>query len=74
MGGLRGDQSGWDHFYLYNMDGTLANQITSGDFGVMNIVQIDEKNKIIYFLAGKENALRTDFYKIGFDEIGRAHV
>ncbi|HXB43151.1 MAG TPA: DPP IV N-terminal domain-containing protein [Puia sp.] len=67
---INSDKSGWDHLYLYNMDGTLSNQITQGAFWVGNIVRVDEKNKFIYFLAGKENTLRTDFYKIGFDGKG----
>jgi len=67
---ISSDESGWNHLYLYNKEGTLANQITKGDFGVINIVQLDEKHKLIYFLAAKENKLRTDFYKIGFDGKG----
>lgn len=64
------DKSGWNHFYLYNLDGTLVNQITDGHFSTDWILHIDEKNKIIYFLASKENVARTDFYKIGFDGKG----
>jgi len=71
---IKSDQSGWDHFYLYNMDGTLVNPITQGDFSVINIVQVDERNKLLYFLAAKENKLRTDFYKIGFDGNGMTRL
>ncbi len=71
---ISSDKSGWNHFYLYNLDGTLANQITDGDFSINGILQIDEKNKIIYFLAAKENSTRQDFYKIGFDGKGMTRL
>jgi dipeptidyl-peptidase-4 len=64
------DQSGWNHLYLYNIDGTLVNQITKGNFAVIGVEHIDEKNKIIYFLGEKENAEKTDLLKIGFDGKG----
>ena len=64
---INSDQSGWDQYYLYNTGGKMLNEITKGDFSVVNIVQIDEKNEVLYFMATKENKLRTDLYKIGFD-------
>jgi dipeptidyl-peptidase 4 len=56
--------------YLYNIDGTLVNQITEGQFTVNELERIDEKAKQIFFTARKENSARIDFYKIGFDGKG----
>ncbi len=67
---LSSDKTGWNHLYLYKMNGELVNQVTQGDFSVTWIAHIDEKNMIIYFLARKENSARIDFYKIGFDGRG----
>ena len=64
---LRSDKSGWMHLYLYNMDGSLINPITQGDFSVTDLVRIDEKEKLIYFKARKENSARIDFYKINMN-------
>lgn len=66
---INSDKSGWNHLYLYNMDGTLANQMTKGEFAI-DVVQTDETNKVIYFLSRKENPGRVDFYRIGFDGKG----
>jgi dipeptidyl aminopeptidase/acylaminoacyl peptidase len=59
------------HLYLYDAGtGKLKNQITKGDFVVTKILRVDEKKRIIYFLAdGKEiaNPYFTQFCKIGFD-------
>ena len=62
------DASGWNHLYLYDMQGNLQNPITAGKYTVTGIKLIDEKNKTIYFTArGIENTARNDFYSIGLD-------
>ena len=62
------DASGYNHLYLYNMEGKLINPITSGKYTVTGIKQIDEKNKTIYFTArGMENTARVDAYAVNFN-------
>ena len=62
------DASGWNHLYLYQMNGQLQNAITTGKYAVTGIKLIDEKAKTIYFTArGIENTARADFYAVGFD-------
>ena len=62
------DVSGWNHLYMYGMEGKLQYPITNGKFTVLGIRQIDEKNKTIYFTArGIESSARIDLYSIGFD-------
>ncbi|MDE3235191.1 MAG: S9 family peptidase [Bacteroidota bacterium] len=62
------DQSGWNHLYLYAMDGTLKNAITSGNFTVLGIKYIDEKANTVYFTArGRENTARVDLYSVQLD-------
>jgi dipeptidyl-peptidase-4 len=62
------DASGWNHLYMYDMEGKLQYPITNGKFTVLGIRQIDEKNKTIYFTArGIESSARIDLYSIGFD-------
>ena len=62
---LESDKTGWNHLYLYNMNGKLINPITSGKFTVLGITAIDEKNNLVYFTArGRENTARIDFYSV----------
>ncbi len=66
------ERDNWGHLYLYDAaTGKLKNQITHGDWVVENIQKIDEKARVIYFLAsGKEageNPYFEHLYKIGFD-------
>lgn len=64
---LKSDQTGWAHYYLYRLDGTLVNPITSGDWQVSRMEYIDEANKVIYFTARKELSTTVDLYRIDFN-------
>ncbi len=69
------DASGYNHLYLYNMQGQLINAITSGKYTVTGIKYIDEKNKTIYFTArGIENSARVDLYAVYFNGTSLARL
>ncbi len=65
------ERDNWGHLYLYDANtGKVKNQITKGDWVVTQLIRVDEKSRVIYFMAnGKEpgNPYYTHFYKIGFD-------
>ena len=65
------ERDGWAHFYLYTGDGKLKNQITSGSFHCDEIINIDSKNRILYFTASgrepAENPYYTHLYSIHLD-------
>jgi dipeptidyl aminopeptidase/acylaminoacyl peptidase len=65
------ERDNWGHLYLYNAEtGNLKNQITKGNFVVTRLLKVDEKKRLIYFMAGgKEtgNPYFAHLYKVGFD-------
>ncbi len=61
---LQSDKTGWSQLYLHNMDGSLKKQLTNGNWTVKEVLQIDEKNQVIYFTARKEASTRFDLYKV----------
>jgi dipeptidyl-peptidase 4 len=66
------ERDNWGHLYLYDLaTGKLKNQITSGDWVVTQVLRMDEKSRMIYFLANGrekgENPYFAHFYRIGFD-------
>ena len=65
------ERDNWGHLYLYDaITGKVKNQITKGDFVVTKLVKVDEKNRILYFIAdGMEpnNPYFSQLCKIGFD-------
>ena len=69
------ERENWGHLYLYDATtGKLKNNITSGEGNVTQIVRVDEKNRMIYFLGvGLEknrDPYFIHFYKVGFDGKG----
>jgi dienelactone hydrolase/Tol biopolymer transport system component len=65
------ERDNWGHLYLYDAaTGKLKNQITKGDWVVTQLLKVDEKNRVLFFLAdGREsgNPYFTHLYKVGFD-------
>ena len=65
------ERDDWGHLYLYDAaTGKLKSQITKGNWVVTRIVRVDEKNRVIYFMADgqqAENPYFSQFCKIGFD-------
>jgi dipeptidyl aminopeptidase/acylaminoacyl peptidase len=65
----------WSHLYLYDLaTGKLKNQITSGEGPVMQIVRVDEKARVVYFVANGREAGQDPYfrhyYRINFDGTG----
>ncbi|WP_293934377.1 S9 family peptidase [Sphingobacterium sp. UBA6645] len=64
---LKSDKTGWAHYYLYTLSGKLVNPLTSGEWQVKEIAHIDEKAKVLYFTARKENSATVDLYRVNFN-------
>lgn len=68
------ERDDWGHLYLYDATtGKPKNQITKGNWVVLRIVKVDEKNRQIYFIANgqqTENPYFSQYYKINFDGKG----
>ncbi|WP_432708083.1 DPP IV N-terminal domain-containing protein [Pedobacter sp.] len=68
------ERDGWAHFYLFDGQGKLKNQITKGSFHCENIVNIDHKNRVLYFTANGREANEDPYYmhlyRINFDGSG----
>lgn len=66
------ERDGWGHLYRYELaTGTLLNQVTSGPFVVTDIIAIDERNGVVFFLAtGREkgrNPYLNGLYRVKLD-------
>lgn len=66
------ERDNWGQLYLYDLTtGRLKNQITTGEGNVTQLLHVDEKNRVLYFLAvGKEkgrNPYFSHLYRIDFD-------
>jgi dipeptidyl aminopeptidase/acylaminoacyl peptidase len=68
------ERDGWGHFYLYDGQGKLKNQITSGEYVTDQIAAVDEKTRTLYFTANGreagEDPYYTHLYRVGLDGSG----
>lgn len=65
----------WSHLYLYDLtSGRLKQQITSGAGPVTRILHVDEKARVVHFLANAREAKQDPYfahlYRIGLDGKG----
>jgi dipeptidyl aminopeptidase/acylaminoacyl peptidase len=63
-------RDGWAHYYLYDGEGKLKNQITSGEWMADQIVSIDEKARVLYFTGNGREAGEDPYY----DHLYRANL
>lgn len=68
------ERDGWAHFYLYDENGNLKNQITSGAWHAENILGIDDAKRVLYFSANgretNEDPYYLHAYRVNFDGSG----
>ncbi len=58
------EKSGFKHIYMHYMDGSLARQITQGDWEVTQFVGYDEGEDDFYYISTEVSPLERHFYSI----------
>lgn len=57
------ERSGYKHLYLYNLDGTLDRQLTSGAWEVADFLGIDEAKNTMYYTSTDVSPLERHLYR-----------
>lgn len=58
------EQDGYNHLYLYDNNGILIRQLTSGKWVVTDILGTDKKEEHLFFMATKQSPLNRNLYKV----------
>lgn len=58
------ERDGFNHLYLYDTEGNLITQLTSGDWEVSNMLGFDPKGETVFFQATKESPLEQNTYAL----------
>jgi dipeptidyl-peptidase 4 len=64
---IMSELDGYNHIYLYDLNGKIINQVTKGNWDVTEIKGIDDKNRVIYYLSAESKPYNRDLYSIKFD-------
>lgn len=57
------EMDGWNHVYLYNMDGTMDRQLTKGQWEVSDFYGVDEEKGTFYVQASKKSPMQREIYE-----------
>ncbi|WP_347925951.1 DPP IV N-terminal domain-containing protein [Pontimicrobium sp. SW4] len=62
------ERNGFNNYYLYNIDGTLINPITTHNYEVSRIIDVDEKNGYVYYYARSgDNHMKMQLHRVKLD-------
>jgi dipeptidyl-peptidase-4 len=61
------EKSGYNHLYLYDMEGSLVDQITRGEWEVTDFIGYDEKTDRVFYASTEESPLQRSVYSINKD-------
>ena len=69
------ERDNWNHLYLYDrLEGKVKRQITKGEWYVRDVIEVDEKERVIYFSANgmvkNEDPYLVRYYRINMDGTG----
>ena len=64
------DNTGWLHLNRVSWQSGKTTPVTSGDFEVINLIQIDQKNGWAYYIASPENATQRYLFRSKLDGTG----
>lgn len=65
------EKDGWRHIYRQTRDGKKETLVTRGNYDIISISRIDEKNNYIYFMASPDNATQQYLYRTRLDGKGK---
>lgn len=57
-------RDGYNHLYLYDVNGKMIKQITKGEWIVTDVLGIDAKDDYVYFESTKESPIERHIYKV----------
>ncbi len=57
-------KDGYNHLYLYNINGTLIKQLTKGNWEVKDENGFDEKGENLFFHAAEQSPINQDLYSV----------
>jgi len=58
---------GYNHLYLYGLDGQLKQALTRGEWDVSEFLGYDADNKQVYYSSYEESSINRSVYRVGLD-------
>ncbi|MCK5840242.1 MAG: DPP IV N-terminal domain-containing protein, partial [Bacteroidales bacterium] len=58
------ERDGYNHLYLYDIDGNLIKQVTKGAWAVTSFLGMDQYDKKIYYISTKDSPIGKQVYSL----------
>jgi len=68
------ERDGWRHVYMVSRDGNEVRLLTPGEYDVINIEQIDDRNGWLYFIASPTNPTQRYLYRTDIAKPGKPEL
>ena len=60
------DESGWNHLYLFSIDGRSKIALTSGKWEVASVLKIDTARGLVYFTSTEHHSTERHLYSVSY--------
>jgi len=61
------EKSGYNHLYLYDLEGNLVHQITSGEWDVTSFIGYDDQQQRVFYSSAEKSPLKRHVYSVDAD-------
>jgi len=68
------ERDGFQHLYLYGLDGKQHKRITEGNWEVTNLAGVDEARQLLYFVSSEASPLERQLYSIKLNGKDRKRI
>jgi len=65
------EMDGYNHIYLYDIDGNLINQITYGNYDISKFIGVNESKGLVYYTSSESSPINRELYVIKLDGTGK---
>ena len=60
------NRDGWNHLYMYDLNGNLVKQLTKGNWEVTEVKGFDASGENLYYVSTEESAITKNLYRYNF--------
>ena len=64
---MQSQKDGYNHLYLFNIEGELLRQLTKGEWVVTSLVGFNEKTKSVIITSNEKHLLQTNVYSVNIN-------
>jgi dipeptidyl-peptidase-4 len=71
---ITSESDGYNHLYLYDINGKLVNQITKGNWDITDYYGVDEKKGVVYYQSSELSAIDKQVYSVKLNGTGKKRL